>query len=162
MFPEWHHAVPESAYFKVPETLKTFRMYSTSRYAPCATRLKGGFPKLTRNWWRLIAIAASMSALMPLWLPFAYPVSHRYTSADAAPLSGSLTRLNFLNNRPSTSISGAEVHGTSDVVGDSIRTVIHHATVVIVVAVVWWWWPVPTRRWWGGRPWSTHRSGHLR
>ena len=26
-FPEWHHAVPESAYFKVPETLKTFRMY---------------------------------------------------------------------------------------------------------------------------------------
>ena len=39
MFPEWHHAVPESAYFKVPETLKTFRMYSTSRYAPCATRL---------------------------------------------------------------------------------------------------------------------------
>ena len=40
MFPEWHHAVPESAYFKVPETLKTFRMYSTSRYAPCATRLR--------------------------------------------------------------------------------------------------------------------------
>ena len=39
MFPEWHHAVPESAYFKVPETLKTFRMYSTSRYAPCSTRL---------------------------------------------------------------------------------------------------------------------------
>ena len=39
MFPEWHHAVPESAYFKVQETLKTFRMYSTSRYAPCATRL---------------------------------------------------------------------------------------------------------------------------
>ena len=39
MFPEWHNAVPESAYFKVPETLKTFRMYSTSRYAPCATRL---------------------------------------------------------------------------------------------------------------------------
>ena len=39
MFPEWHHAVPESAYFKVPETLKTFRMYSTSRYAPCAARL---------------------------------------------------------------------------------------------------------------------------
>ena len=32
MFPEWHHAVPESAYFKVPETLKTFRMYSTSRF----------------------------------------------------------------------------------------------------------------------------------
>ena len=28
------------------------------------------------------------------------------------------------------------VHGTSDVVDDSIRTVIHHATVVIVVAVV--------------------------
>ena len=25
MFPEWHHAVPESAYFKVPETLKTFQ-----------------------------------------------------------------------------------------------------------------------------------------
>ena len=24
MFPEWHHAVPESAYFKVPETLKHF------------------------------------------------------------------------------------------------------------------------------------------
>ena len=22
MFPEWHYAVPESAYFKVPETLK--------------------------------------------------------------------------------------------------------------------------------------------
>ena len=41
MFPEWHHAVPESAYLKVPETLKTFRMYSTSRYAPCATRLYG-------------------------------------------------------------------------------------------------------------------------
>ena len=40
MFPEWHHAVPESAYFKVPETLKTFRMYSTSRYAPSATRLR--------------------------------------------------------------------------------------------------------------------------
>ena len=39
MFPEWHHAVPESAYFKVPETLKTFRMYSISRYAPGATRL---------------------------------------------------------------------------------------------------------------------------
>ena len=39
MFPEWHHAVPESAYFKVPETLKIFRMYSTSRYAPCSTRL---------------------------------------------------------------------------------------------------------------------------
>ena len=36
MFPEWYHAVPESAHFKVPETLKTFRMYSTSRYAPCA------------------------------------------------------------------------------------------------------------------------------
>ena len=32
MFPEWHHAVPESAYFKVPETLKTFRMYPTSRF----------------------------------------------------------------------------------------------------------------------------------
>ena len=40
MFPEWHHAVPESAYFKVPETLKTFRMFSISRYASCATRLK--------------------------------------------------------------------------------------------------------------------------
>ena len=26
MFPDWHHAVPESAYFKVPETLKTFRI----------------------------------------------------------------------------------------------------------------------------------------
>ena len=26
MFPKWHHAVPESAYFKVPETLKTFRI----------------------------------------------------------------------------------------------------------------------------------------
>ena len=38
MFREWHHAVPESAYFEVPETLKTFRMYSISRYAPCATR----------------------------------------------------------------------------------------------------------------------------
>ena len=32
MFPEWHHAVPESAYFKLPETLKTFRMYSISRF----------------------------------------------------------------------------------------------------------------------------------
>ena len=32
MFPEWHNAVPESAYFKVPETLKTFRMYSISRF----------------------------------------------------------------------------------------------------------------------------------
>ena len=32
MFPEWHHAVPESAYFIVPETLKTFRMYSISRF----------------------------------------------------------------------------------------------------------------------------------
>ena len=32
MFPEWHHAVPESAYFKVPETLKTFSMYSISRF----------------------------------------------------------------------------------------------------------------------------------
>ena len=32
MFPEWHHAVPESAYFKVPETLKTFRLYSISRF----------------------------------------------------------------------------------------------------------------------------------
>ena len=32
MFPEWHHAVPESAYFNVPETLKTFRMYSISRF----------------------------------------------------------------------------------------------------------------------------------
>ena len=32
MFPEWHHAVPESAYFKVPETLKTFRMYPISRF----------------------------------------------------------------------------------------------------------------------------------
>ena len=34
MFPEWHHAVPESLYFKVglPETLKTFRMYSISRF----------------------------------------------------------------------------------------------------------------------------------
>ena len=31
MFPEWHHAVPELAYFKVPETLKTFRMYQISR-----------------------------------------------------------------------------------------------------------------------------------
>ena len=31
MFPEWHHAVPKSAYFKVPETLKTFRMYPISR-----------------------------------------------------------------------------------------------------------------------------------
>ncbi len=27
MFPEWHHAVPESAYFKVPETIKTFRIH---------------------------------------------------------------------------------------------------------------------------------------
>ena len=36
MFPEWHHAVPESAYIKVPETLKTFHMYSTSRHAPCS------------------------------------------------------------------------------------------------------------------------------
>ena len=43
MFPEWHQAVPESAYFKVPETLKTFRMYSISRYASCATRLVGDF-----------------------------------------------------------------------------------------------------------------------
>ena len=33
---EWHHAVPKSAYFKVPETLKTFRMHSTSRYAAWA------------------------------------------------------------------------------------------------------------------------------
>ena len=32
MFPEWHHAVPESAYFKVPETLKPFRMYPISRF----------------------------------------------------------------------------------------------------------------------------------
>ena len=32
MFPEWHHAVPESAYFKVSETLKTFRMYPISRF----------------------------------------------------------------------------------------------------------------------------------
>ena len=32
MFPQWHHAVPESAYFKVPETLKTVRMYPTSRF----------------------------------------------------------------------------------------------------------------------------------
>ena len=32
MFPEWHHAVPESAYFKVPETLKTFHMYPISRF----------------------------------------------------------------------------------------------------------------------------------
>ena len=32
MFPDWHHVVPESAFFKVPETLKTFRMYSTSRF----------------------------------------------------------------------------------------------------------------------------------
>ena len=31
MFPEWQHAVPESAYFKVPETLKTFRMHPISR-----------------------------------------------------------------------------------------------------------------------------------
>ncbi len=29
---EWHHAVPESAYFKVPEMLKTFRMYPISRF----------------------------------------------------------------------------------------------------------------------------------
>ena len=26
MFPEWYHAVPESAYFKVPETLKTLAL----------------------------------------------------------------------------------------------------------------------------------------
>ncbi len=32
MFPDWHHAVPESAYFKVPEMLKTFRMCPTSRF----------------------------------------------------------------------------------------------------------------------------------
>ena len=32
MLPEWHHAVPQSAYFKVPETLKTFRMYTTSSF----------------------------------------------------------------------------------------------------------------------------------
>ncbi len=32
MFPEWHHAVPESAYFNAPETLKTFRMYPISRF----------------------------------------------------------------------------------------------------------------------------------
>ena len=32
MFPEWHHAVPESAYLKVPETLKTFRMYPMSGF----------------------------------------------------------------------------------------------------------------------------------
>ena len=47
MFPEWHHAVPESAYFKVPETLKTFRMYSISRYASCATRLYVRFAIIT-------------------------------------------------------------------------------------------------------------------
>ena len=45
MFPEWHHAVPESAYFKLPETLQTFRMYSISRFVyvlHClATRLIG-------------------------------------------------------------------------------------------------------------------------
>ena len=45
MFPEWHHAVPESAYFKVPETLKTFRMYPISRFVYVlhwlATRLVG-------------------------------------------------------------------------------------------------------------------------
>ena len=32
MFPEWHHAVPESAYVNVSETLKTFRMYPISRF----------------------------------------------------------------------------------------------------------------------------------
>ena len=32
MSPECCHAVPESAYFKVPETLKTFRMYPISRF----------------------------------------------------------------------------------------------------------------------------------
>ena len=32
MFPEWHHEIPESAYFKVPETLKTVRMYPISRF----------------------------------------------------------------------------------------------------------------------------------
>ena len=32
IFPESHHAVPESAYFKVPEMLKIFCMYSISRF----------------------------------------------------------------------------------------------------------------------------------
>ena len=44
MFPEWIHAVPESAYFKVPERLNTFHMYSLSRFVyvlHClATRLR--------------------------------------------------------------------------------------------------------------------------
>ena len=30
-----HHAVPESAYFKVPETLKTFHMYPISTVRLC-------------------------------------------------------------------------------------------------------------------------------
>ena len=50
MFPEWHHAVPESAYFKVPETLKTFRMYPISRFVYVlhwlATRLIWHWPYL--------------------------------------------------------------------------------------------------------------------
>ena len=39
MFSEWHRAVPESAYFKVPETLKTFRMYPISRFVYAAPDL---------------------------------------------------------------------------------------------------------------------------
>ena len=35
MFHEWHHAVPQSAYFKVPETLNTFRIVYTSKEPVC-------------------------------------------------------------------------------------------------------------------------------
>ena len=58
MFPEWHHAVPESAYFKVPETLKTFRMYSISRFVYVlhwlATRLIDMLEKIQRRATKLI------------------------------------------------------------------------------------------------------------
>ena len=56
MFPEWHHAVPESAYFNVPETLKTFRMYPISRFVYVlhwlATRLNRRFDAILSDFER--------------------------------------------------------------------------------------------------------------
>ena len=49
MFPEWHHAVPESAYFKVPETLETFRMYPISRFVYVLHWLATRLSVLVRN-----------------------------------------------------------------------------------------------------------------
>ena len=74
MFPEWHHAVLESAYFKVSETLKTFRMYPTSRFvyvlhwlaARLAVQNKAA-RYVHQDWQRTSSVTAMKDSLG--WLP---------------------------------------------------------------------------------------------